>query len=53
MRSAMPTLATKKLSDTVGVEVLDADIDRLVAALSELWAELGLPLEGRRAEAAE
>jgi len=31
----------------------DADIDRLVAALSELWAELGLPLEGRRAEAAE
>ncbi|MEV0767521.1 TauD/TfdA dioxygenase family protein [Nocardia salmonicida] len=26
----MPTLATKKLSDTVGVEVLDADINRLL-----------------------
>ena len=31
----------------------DLDIDRLVAALSALWAELGLPLEGQRAEAAE
>ena len=30
----------------------DADMDRLVAALSTLWAELGLPFE-RHAEAAE
>ena len=30
----------------------DADIDRLVAALSTLWKAMGLPLEGR-AEAAE
>jgi hypothetical protein len=30
----------------------DADIDRLVAALSALWLEVGLPFE-HRAEAAE
>ena len=30
----------------------DADMDRLVAAMSTLWAELGLPFE-RRTEAAE
>jgi 5-aminolevulinate synthase len=30
----------------------DADMDRLVAALLTLWAELGLPLE-RQAQAAE
>jgi 5-aminolevulinate synthase len=44
---------TERLRLTPTPQHSDADIDRLVAALSELWAELGLPLEGRRAEAAE
>jgi 5-aminolevulinate synthase len=44
---------TERLRLTPSPQHADADIDRLVASLTELWAELGLPLEGRRAEAAE
>jgi 5-aminolevulinate synthase len=43
---------TERLRLTPTPHHSDIDIDRLVAALSTLWAELGLPLEGR-AEAAE
>ncbi len=43
---------SERLRLTPAPQHSDADIDRLVAALSTLWAELGLPLEGR-AQAAE
>jgi len=43
---------TERLRLTPAPQHSDADIDRLVAALSTLWTELGLPLEGQ-AQAAE
>ena len=43
---------TERLRITPQPQHTDADMDRLVAALSTLWAELGLPLE-HQAEAAE
>jgi 5-aminolevulinate synthase len=43
---------TERLRLTPTPQHSDADIDRLVAALSTLWTELGLPFEGR-AQAAE
>ncbi len=43
---------TERLRLTPTPQHADADIDRLVAALSTLWTELGLPFEGH-AQAAE
>jgi 5-aminolevulinate synthase len=43
---------TERLRLTPTPQHSDADIDRLAAALSTLWTELGLPFEGR-AQAAE
>jgi 5-aminolevulinate synthase len=43
---------TERLRLTPTPQHSDADIDRLVTALSTLWREMGLPFEGR-AEAAE
>jgi len=43
---------TERLRLTPTPQHSDADIDRLVAALSTLWTELGLPFEGQ-AQAAE
>ena len=49
-----PTVArgTERLRITPQPQHTDADVDRLVTALSALWTEMGLPFE-RRAEAAE
>jgi 5-aminolevulinate synthase len=43
---------TERLRLTPTPQHADADVDRLVAALSTLWTELGLPFEGQ-AQAAE
>jgi 5-aminolevulinate synthase len=43
---------TERLRLTPSPQHADADIDRLVSALTTLWSELALPLSGRR-EAAE
>ena len=43
---------TERLRITPQPQHTDADMDRLVTALSTLWTEMGLPFE-RRAEAAE
>ena len=43
---------TERLRLTPTPQHSDADIDRLVAALSTLWPELGLPLK-EQAQAAE
>jgi 5-aminolevulinate synthase len=45
-------LGTERLRITPQPQHSDADMDRLVLALSELWAEFGLPLE-TQVEAAE
>jgi 5-aminolevulinate synthase len=43
---------TERLRLTPSPQHTDTDIDRLIAALTTLWAEFALPLVGRR-EAAE
>jgi 5-aminolevulinate synthase len=43
---------TERLRITPAPQHADADIDRLVSAVSTLWSEFGLPFEGR-AQAAE